>query len=197
MSPVTRGMARKGVRHYVPYNLCSCGRNQTLLDLSSLPSTPRTPVCPCNIDGTHAIVPTHVHTAEGNHSADADKFIYPDIQKAMRDGVPLEAVGFRVKLRFIRDCLELVKAMNEEQKKTLWTLEADEVLSQERLVMFEQGSLDYVEHCTLIAMDVLADKMMNILLPAAGTASTSSPIVVFNLRRGEWPSAKWDVASTG
>ncbi|KAI6100901.1 hypothetical protein EV401DRAFT_1894370 [Pisolithus croceorrhizus] len=52
-------------------------------------------------------------------------------------------------------------AVNEEQKEILQTLEADEVLSQGRLVMFEQGSLDFVKHCMLTAMDVLDDKMMN------------------------------------
>ncbi|KAI6094129.1 hypothetical protein EDD17DRAFT_1504601 [Pisolithus thermaeus] len=85
----------------------------------------------------------------------------------------MEAVGFGVKLRFVRDCFELAKAVNEEQKEILQTLEADKVLSQGRLVMFEQGSLDYVEHCMLIAMDVLDDEMMNNLLLADGTASTS------------------------
>ncbi|KAI6137454.1 hypothetical protein EDD17DRAFT_1517339 [Pisolithus thermaeus] len=56
-------------------------------------------------------------------------------------------------------CVNL--AVNEEQKEILQTLEADEVLSQGRLVMFEQGSLDFVKHCMLTAMDVLDDKMMN------------------------------------
>ncbi|KAI6006104.1 hypothetical protein EDD15DRAFT_2359240 [Pisolithus albus] len=175
MSPVTRGMARKGIRHYAPYNLRSRGRNQTLLDLSTLPSTPRTPVHPCNIDGARAAVPgPHVHAVAGNLTADGNEFIYPDIQKAIRDGVPPEAVGFGVKLKFIQDCFELVKTVNEEQKKTLRALEGDEVASQEKLVMFEQRSLDYVKRCTDIAMDVMADEMMNNLLPADGVASTSS-----------------------
>ncbi|KAI6114443.1 hypothetical protein F5141DRAFT_1062846 [Pisolithus sp. B1] len=72
---------------------------------------------------------------------------------------PYEMAYPWVKLRFIRDCFELVKAMNEEQKKILRTLEADEVLLQERIVTFEQGSLNYIEHCMLIAMDILVDEM--------------------------------------
>ncbi|KAI5998449.1 hypothetical protein EDC04DRAFT_2612459 [Pisolithus marmoratus] len=107
MPPMTCGMARKGVRHYVPYNLHSRGPNQTLLDLSSPLSTPRTP----------------------------NDFIYPDIGKAIQDGVPLVTVGFAVKTRFIQDCLELVKVIEEEQKKILRALEADEIISQERLVL--------------------------------------------------------------
>ncbi|KAI6044627.1 hypothetical protein EDC04DRAFT_2599358 [Pisolithus marmoratus] len=151
-----QSMACKGIRHYVPYNLHSHGHNQTLLDLSNLPSTPRTPVCLCNTVGTHvAVPPPCIHAVEGNPLADA------------------EAVGFRVKLRFIRDCTELMKAMSGEQKKILQSLEADEVVSQERLslysvvivsnmqVIFEQGSLAYVEHCTDIAMDIMLDEMMN------------------------------------
>ncbi|KAI6038013.1 hypothetical protein EDC04DRAFT_2604418 [Pisolithus marmoratus] len=145
----------------------SWSQSQTLLDLSNLPSTPRTPVRPRNtVDARVAVPPPCVHAAEGNPLVDA------------------EAVGFGVKLRFIRDCIELMKAVSGEQKKTLWALEADEVI-------FEQGSLDYVERCTDIAMDVMLDKTMNkfgfsiidndYLLPADGTASTSTSVDTYDL----------------
>ncbi|KAI6007923.1 hypothetical protein EDC04DRAFT_2907529 [Pisolithus marmoratus] len=149
MSPVTRGMARKGIRHYAPYNLCSRGRNQTLLDLSNLPSTPRTPKA----------TPWRMLTSSSILT----------FNRPYEMAYPLEAVGFGVKLRFIRDCIELMKAVSGEQKKTLRALEADEVVLQERLVIFEQGSLDYVERCADIAMDVMLDETMNNLLPADGT----------------------------
>ncbi|KAI6103710.1 hypothetical protein EDD16DRAFT_1641006 [Pisolithus croceorrhizus] len=90
MSPITRSMARKGVRHYAPYNLRSRGPDQTLLDLSTLPPTPRTLVRPYNAVGAGAAVPAlRIQAAEGNPPANANEFIYPDIRKAIRDGEPL------------------------------------------------------------------------------------------------------------
>ncbi|KAI6017033.1 hypothetical protein EDC04DRAFT_2902806 [Pisolithus marmoratus] len=157
---MTRGMACKGVRHYAPYNLRSRGPNQTLLDLSSPLSTLRTPVRLHNAVGAHGIVPTpHVHAAEGNPLASANDFIYPDIGKAIQDGVPLVTVGFTVKTRFIQDCLELVKVVEEEQKKILWALEADEIISQERLEMFGRCAIDYVDKCMEIAVEALANEI--------------------------------------
>ncbi|KAI6004555.1 hypothetical protein EDC04DRAFT_2611643 [Pisolithus marmoratus] len=174
MSPITCGMACKGIRHYVPYNLCSRGPNQTLLDLSTLPSTPRTPVCPHNTICAHTGVPAPpIHAVEGNPLANANEFIYPDAQKALQDGVPLEDVGFGIKLRFIQDCFELGNAMNEEQKKILRALEAGNPVSQERLDMFGWGALDYVKQCVEIAMQAMASEIKD-MLPAHGTASTSS-----------------------
>ncbi|KAI6096384.1 hypothetical protein F5141DRAFT_1067757 [Pisolithus sp. B1] len=174
MSPITCGMARKGVRHYMLYNLRSHGPDQTLLDLSTLPSTPRTPVRLYNAVGAHAAVPAlHVQAVEGNPLANANEFIYPDIQKAIQDGEPLQAVGFGIKLRFVQDCFELVKAMDEEQKKMLRALEADEVVSQEKLDMFGQCELDYIEKCAEIAVEVIANDIQNMLQLANGTALAS------------------------
>ncbi|KAI6038224.1 hypothetical protein EDC04DRAFT_2604214 [Pisolithus marmoratus] len=158
MPPMTHGMACKGVRHYVPYNLHSHGPNQTFLDLSSPLSTPRTLVHLHNTVGAHGIVPApHVHVAEGNPLASANDFIYPDIGKAIRDGVPPVTVGFTVKTRFIQDCLELVKVIEEEQKKILWALEADEIISQERLEMFGRHAINYIDKCMEIAVEALAN----------------------------------------
>ncbi|KAI6041693.1 hypothetical protein EDC04DRAFT_2601483 [Pisolithus marmoratus] len=79
---------------------------------------------------------------------------------------PCNTVGARVTVT--PPCIHTVEgnpladaAMSGEQKKMLQALEADEVVSQERLVIFEQGSLDYVKHCADIAMDVMLDKTMN------------------------------------
>ncbi|KAI5987430.1 hypothetical protein EDC04DRAFT_2912946 [Pisolithus marmoratus] len=152
---MTRGMARKGVRHYAPYNLRSCGPNQTLLDLSSPPSTLRTPVRLHNAVGARGIVPTpHVHAAEGNPLASA------------------VTVGFAVKTRFIQDCLELVKVVEEEQKKILRALEADEIISQERLEMFGRRAIDYVDKCAEIAVEALANEIENLLPADAGMVPT-------------------------
>ncbi|KAI5994642.1 hypothetical protein EDC04DRAFT_2613142 [Pisolithus marmoratus] len=160
MSPITRGMARKGIRHYAPYNLRSRGPDQTLLDLSTLPSTPRTPVRPRNAVRAHTGVPAPpVHAVEGNPLANANEFIYPDARKAIQDGVPPEDVGFGIKLRFIQDCFELGNAVNEEQKKILRALEAGDPVSQERLDMFGWGALDYVEQCAEIAMQAMASEI--------------------------------------
>ncbi|KAI6044170.1 hypothetical protein EDC04DRAFT_2599744 [Pisolithus marmoratus] len=168
MPPMTRGMARKGVRHYAPYNLRSRGPNQTLLDLSSPPSTPRTPVRLHNAVGARGVVPApHVHAAEGNPLASANDFIYPDIGKAIRDGVPPVTVGFAVKTRFIQDCLELVKVVEEEQKKILRALEADEIISQERLEMFGRRAIDYVDKCAEIAVEALANEIENLWITEA------------------------------
>ncbi|KAI5985677.1 hypothetical protein EDC04DRAFT_2913671 [Pisolithus marmoratus] len=157
MSPITCGMARKGVRHYAPYNLCSHGPDQTLLDLSTLPSTPRTPVHPYNAVGARAAVPApRIQAAEGNPLANA------------------QAVGFGIKLRFVQDCFELAKAMDEEQKEMLRALEADEVVSQEKLDMFGQHELDYIEKCVEIAVEVIANNIQNMLQLANGTVSASS-----------------------
>ncbi|KAI6018422.1 hypothetical protein EDC04DRAFT_2607751 [Pisolithus marmoratus] len=160
MSPITRGMACKGIRHYVLYNLRSHGPDQTLLDLSTLPSTPRTPVHPHNTIRAHTGVPAPpVHAVEGNPLANANEFIYPDARKAIQDGVPPEDVGFGIKLRFIQDCFELGNAVNEEQKKILRALEAGDPVSQERLDMFGWGALDYVEQCAEIAMQAMASEI--------------------------------------
>ncbi|KIO11735.1 hypothetical protein M404DRAFT_20350 [Pisolithus tinctorius Marx 270] len=158
MSPITCGMARKGIRRYVPYNLRSRGPNQTFLDLSSLPSTPRTPVHLHNATGARAGVPTPplpIHAAEGNPPENANEFICPDVRKAIQDGIPPEVVGYGIKLRFVRDCLELAKAVDEEKKNMLRALEAGEVISWERLDMFGQGALGYVEACMEIAAGVI------------------------------------------
>ncbi|KAI5996409.1 hypothetical protein EDD15DRAFT_2365257 [Pisolithus albus] len=174
MSPITCGMARKGVRHYAPYNLRSRGPDQTLLDLLTLPSTPRTPVRPYNAVGARAAVPAlRVQAVEGNLPANANEFIYPDIQKAIWDGEPL-AVGFRIKLRFVQDCFELAKAVDEEHKKMLRALEADEVVPQEKLDMFGQRELDYIEKCVEIAVEVIANDIQNVLQLANGMALASS-----------------------
>ncbi|KAI6008489.1 hypothetical protein EDC04DRAFT_2907154 [Pisolithus marmoratus] len=162
MSPITCGMAHEGIRHYAPYNLCSCGPNQTLLDLSTLPSTPRTPVCPCNAVGAQTGVPAPcVHAVEGNHLTNAHEFIYPDARKAIQDGVPPENVSFRIKLRFVQDSFELANAVDEEQKKILRDLEAGDPVSEERLDMFGWGALNYVEQCVDIAMEAMASKIRN------------------------------------
>ncbi|KAI6043258.1 hypothetical protein EDC04DRAFT_2600304 [Pisolithus marmoratus] len=157
MSPITHGMARKGIRHYVPYNLRSRGPNQTLLDLSTLPSTPRTPVHLHNAIGAQTGVPApRIHAVEGNHLMNAHEFIYPDAQKAIQDG---ENVSFGIKLRFIQDCFELANAMDEEQKKILRDLEAGDPVSEERLDMFGWGALNYVEQCADIAMEAMASEI--------------------------------------
>ncbi|KAI6146710.1 hypothetical protein BKA82DRAFT_4356137 [Pisolithus tinctorius] len=158
MSPITRGMARKGIRRYAPYNLRSRGPNQTFLDLSSLPSTPRTPVRLPNVASTRAGVPAlppPIRAAEGNPLANANEFICPDVRKAIQDGVRPEVVGYGIKLRFVRDCLELAKAVDEEKKNMLRALEAGEVISRERLDMFGQGTVSYVEACMEIAAGVI------------------------------------------
>ncbi|KAI6040083.1 hypothetical protein EDC04DRAFT_2894456 [Pisolithus marmoratus] len=69
----------------------------------------------------------------------------------------MQAVGFGIKLRFIQDCFELAKAVDEEQKKMLQALEADEVDLQEKLDMFGQCELDYIEKCVEIAVEVIAN----------------------------------------
>ncbi|KAI6045921.1 hypothetical protein EDC04DRAFT_2888509 [Pisolithus marmoratus] len=86
----------------------------------------------------------------------------------------LQAVGFGIKLRFFQDCFELVKAMDEEQKEMLWALEADEVVLQEKLDMFGQHKLDYIEKCAEIAVEVIANDIQNMLQLANGMASASS-----------------------
>ncbi|KAI6039123.1 hypothetical protein EDC04DRAFT_2603377 [Pisolithus marmoratus] len=179
MPPMTRGMAHKGVRHYAPYNLCSRGPNQTLLDLSSPPSTLRTPVRLHNAVGARGVVPApHVHAAEGNPLASANDFIYPDIGKAIRDGVPPVTVGFAVKTRFIQDCLELVKVVEEEQKKILRALEANEIISQERLEMFGRHAIDYVDKCAGIAMEALANEIEKHGADPQDLTCRSSPLLL-------------------
>ncbi|KAI6123892.1 hypothetical protein EV401DRAFT_1886536 [Pisolithus croceorrhizus] len=147
MPPMTRGMAHKGIRHYALYNLHSRGPNQMLLDLSTLLSTPRTLTCLHNNVGARGVVPTpHIHVAKGNPPGNT------------------VTVGFAVKTRFIQDCLELVKAIGEEQKKmqvflciimipgptdvpdSLWALEADEIILQERLEMFGEHTTGYINN---------------------------------------------------
>ncbi|KAI6096093.1 hypothetical protein EDD16DRAFT_1528249 [Pisolithus croceorrhizus] len=166
MPPMTHSMACKGIRHYVPYNLHSCGPNQTLLDLSTLLSPPRTLTYLHNDVGACGVVPTlHIHVAKGNPPANTNEFIYPDIRRAIEDGIPPVlcihhvTVGFAVKTRFIQDCLELVKAVGEEQKKILLALEANEIISQERLEMFGEYATNYVDRCMEIAMEALANEI--------------------------------------
>ncbi|KAI6033535.1 hypothetical protein BKA83DRAFT_4121001 [Pisolithus microcarpus] len=143
MPPMTRGMACKGIRHYAPYNLHSRGPDQTLLDLSTPPFTLRTPVHLRNTVGARGVVPPPpcIHTAEGNPVA---------------NGV---VVGFGVKTRFIQDCFELVKAIGKEQKKILQALEANEIISQERLEMVGQCTVEYIEECMEIAIGTLANEI--------------------------------------
>ncbi|KAI6141481.1 hypothetical protein BKA82DRAFT_19908 [Pisolithus tinctorius] len=184
------GMACKGIRCYAPYNLRSHGPNQTFLDLSSLPSTPRAPVHLCNAIGACAGVPApHIHAAEGNPFANTNQFIYPDIRRAIHNGILLEEVGFGVKLRFIQDCLELAKVVDEEQKKIRRALDAGEVILQERLAKFGQDAVSYVKGCMEIAGKAMADEMhkcefsavtkdlllthFGSMLSTHGTASTS------------------------
>ncbi|KIK19666.1 hypothetical protein PISMIDRAFT_24331 [Pisolithus microcarpus 441] len=166
MPPMTRGMARKGIRHYAPYNLCSPGPDQTLLDLSTPPFTPRTPVRLRNAVGARGIVPPppHIHTAEGNPAANGNEFIYPDIRKAIRDGVPPVLCIYH--LSFVPSILN-PDAVGEEQKKILQALEANEIISQERLVhifilaieMVGQHTVEYIEECVEIAIGTLANEI--------------------------------------
>ncbi|KAI5990284.1 hypothetical protein EDC04DRAFT_2614216 [Pisolithus marmoratus] len=69
----------------------------------------------------------------------------------------MQAVGFGIKLRFVQDCFELAKAMDEEQKEMLRALEADRLSRRRNLYdMFGQHELDYIEKCVEIAVEVIA-----------------------------------------
>ncbi|KAI6137995.1 hypothetical protein BKA82DRAFT_4368194 [Pisolithus tinctorius] len=157
MSPITRGMARKGIRRYAPYNLRSRGPNQTFLDLSSLPSTPRTPVRLPNVASTRAGVPAlppPIRAAEGNPLANANEFICPDVRKAIQDGVRPRSLVTGSSLDLFVIALNWQKP-DEEKKNMLQALEAGKVISRERLDMFGQGAVSYVEACMEIAAGVI------------------------------------------
>ncbi|KAI6140908.1 hypothetical protein BKA82DRAFT_4341919 [Pisolithus tinctorius] len=112
MSPITRSMSRKGVRHYSPYNLRSRGSRQMF---EALPTPLRTPTRPRNSTGSQPGEPFPAADLDVRGGAS----MYDIVHQAVLNGIPLVNIYYSIILAFARDCMETADAVYIEQQRTI------------------------------------------------------------------------------
>ncbi|KAI6138575.1 hypothetical protein BKA82DRAFT_4014381 [Pisolithus tinctorius] len=129
MSPITRSMSRKGVRHYSPYNLRSRGSRQMF---EALPTPLRTPTRPRNSTGSRPGEPFPAADLDVRGGAS----MYDIVHQAVLDGIPLVNIYYSIILAFARDCMETADAVYIEQQRTILKMAAGEPISNKESRIF-------------------------------------------------------------
>ncbi|KAI5983032.1 hypothetical protein EDD15DRAFT_2376910 [Pisolithus albus] len=144
-------MSRKGVRHYSPYNLRSCGSRQTFECLptpSGSPTRPRSSATNCGTGGLWE---------------PASNSMYDTARQAVLNGMPLDVLCHSVLLNLARSCAETAQAVYDEQRCIILAFDAEESVSDNELKLFYPGAAEHVKVLLKVADTVLADLEYNIL----------------------------------
>ncbi|KAI6155761.1 hypothetical protein BKA82DRAFT_4348988 [Pisolithus tinctorius] len=120
MSPITRSMSRKGVRHYSPYNLRSRGSRQMF---EALPTPLRTPTRPRNSTGSRPGEPFPAADLDVRGGAS----MYDIVHQAVN-------IYYSIILAFARDCMETADTVYIEQQRTILKMAAGEPISNKESV---------------------------------------------------------------